>query len=161
MSRKNLVINNHSVGKNPNKQQQQKMAIILVAGLLLLLFLFLAAMNWYNKRPRTYDELLPMMDDAIAYQVGVADQFKIYDGVDAQVGEQNYNTFLGIPQEGADPSVTAYVEDKYASSVYETESVLDDVKKSEDEVRAAGGVVTVGDMEKYRVAPGFELDRPH
>lgn len=141
------------------KKQYKRNTVIALIGLALILVL-MAIFHYIKSQPREMEDILPTMQEALDYQVAVADQSKVFESVEAQIGEKDYNAFLGIKDENSNPEIVKYVERKYADSVYESQAALDDVAALEEQVRQQGGLVTLADLEQTKVGTGLELDRP-
>lgn len=111
---------------------------IVIVTLLLVLF---------QKKPATYNDLLPHMRSANDFTLAMDESSKAYDGLESQIGTEAYNGFLGIVDENTPPEVAKYVNEKYSPAIERAKEVKERVIAQENAVRALNGVIDLSDLE--------------
>lgn len=90
------------------------------------------------KRPNTYEELLPLMEEAIEFDSRVTDYAKSYEPIENQIDEDVY--FEAI-------------ESEYQPSVNIQAKMIEDIERMDEQVRQAGGITNFEELQSIKSTP--------
>lgn len=106
--------------------------VLSVAAFVFILYKIIAT----NAPPQSYEEIRPMMDEAMAFDRQASEVSGAFQGTDAQLSQ-------------AQQDYLAYEPYRNASEVQA--HVIAAVNETEDFVEARGGITTVEDLEALRI----------
>lgn len=122
--------------KLPKKPKIGKFNAVMIAITLISVGLIIYAIMSYINKPNTYEELLPLMDEAQAFDMKASELSGQYEDIEDQVGENVYfNT----------------IEQGYEDSVVVHQRMIDEIAETNRKVQEAGGITTYDELQRVKV----------
>lgn len=120
------------------KAMGDKQRLIVIGGITLVVALIAVIFYMVYKNaahPNTYEELMPLMDDAMAFDQKIADISRPYESIEEQVGEEAY--FQAI-------------EKDYVGAVEKQQQVIEEIDRVEAIVAEMGGITSHEDLQRVK-----------
>lgn len=116
-----------------NKQNIIKLSLVALVAFCIGFIIF-----DYIKTPNTYDELLPLMDEAIEFDSKMNDYARNYEPIESQIDEDTY---------------FQTIEEPYKATVDTQREVLAQMKKMDAEVVRRGGITNFEELQRIKQQP--------
>ena len=120
-------------------RNKQRMIVIGGITLVITLLVVIIYMVYRNAaRPDTYEELMPLMEEAIAFDAKVSEISKTYESIEEQVGEDVY---------------FRTIEKDYQTAAEKQREVIEDIERVEAAVREMGGITNYEELQRVKQQP--------
>lgn len=129
--------------KSPKKFKLDKFNAVMIVITIISLGLIGYAVLSYINHPDTYEELLPLMDEAQAFEMRASELSGEYEDIETQVGEEAYFNTIEKDYEGA-----AEVHARMIADIADTNA----------KIQAAGGITTYEELQRVKVPAINQFD---
>ena len=119
-----------------NKQRMIVIGGITLVITLLAVIIFMVYRN--AARPDTYEELMPLMEEAAAFEAKVSEMSKPYESIEEQVGEDVY---------------FRTIERDYQTAAEKQQEVIEEIERVEAAVREMGGITNYEELQRVKQQP--------
>lgn len=119
-----------------NKQRMIVIGGITLVITLLAVIIFMVYRN--AARPDTYEELMPLMEEAAAFDAKVSEISKPYESIEEQVGEDVY---------------FRTIERDYQTAAEKQREVIEEIERVEAAVREMGGITNYEELQRVKQQP--------
>ena len=119
-----------------NKQRMIVIGGITLVITLLVVIIFMVYRN--AARPDTYEELMPLMEEAIAFDTKVSEISKPYESIEEQVGEDVY---------------FRTIEKDYQTAAEKQREVIEEIERVEAAVQEMGGITNYEELQRVKQQP--------
>lgn len=124
--------NNGKFGGIKLTEKQIIAAVIGIVGMLVVILVI----NQLGNKPKTYEELEPLMNEALIFDAKATELSGAYEGIENQLGEDVY---------------FSTIEQGYEDSVAAQERKINEVKAQNEAVRQAGGIASYEDLQRVKI----------
>lgn len=121
--------------KPPRKFKISKFNLAMTILTIVSLGLIINAIYNYISFPNTYDELEPMMEEAILFDQKAAELSGQYSNIEDQIGEEAY---------------FAIKEEDYQNSGAVQQEMIDDIQATNKIIQESGGITTYEELQRVR-----------
>lgn len=127
--------------KTPKKPMISKFNLVMLIFTIVSLGLIGYAIMKYINKPNTYEEILPMMEEASAFDQRASELSGQYETIEDQLGEDAYFDTI---------------EQGYEDSVVVQRRMMADIAETNDKIREAGGITSYEELQRVRVPAADE-----
>lgn len=114
-----------------NNESNKYKFVLIIVSLIVFIIIIIAVINSLD-RPKTFEELEPMMEEAILFDQKASDMAGGFDSIEDQIGEERY---FGTVEQG------------FEDSVITQENVIETLRETDLAIQEAGGITTYNDLQ--------------
>ena len=121
--------------KQPKKRKISKFNLGMIALTIISVGLIVYALYSYISHPNTYEELEPMMEEALLFDQKAAEYSGQYENIEDQIGEDAYFQLL---------------EEDFEDAAIQHQQIIADFDENTRLVQEAGGITTFEELQVYK-----------